>query len=134
MKKFVKIYYKMDENDKIDIKIQLLKMGKTLKECANELGVSSGYLSDVLNGKRNIPLHILKQFEKIGIKLNIDEDTVKEKDNIELEEDSDIAEGFGTVNHDKVEGNYSPNDYVVEGKPTGYYDIKGRENILKGWV
>lgn len=134
MKKIVKIYYKMDENDKIDIKIQLLKMGKTLKECANELGVSSGYLSDVLNGKRNIPLHILKQFEKIGIKLNIDEDTVKEKDNIELEEDSDIAEGFGTVNHDKVEGNYSPNDYVVEGKPTGYYDIKGRENILKGWV
>ena len=134
MKKFVKIYYKMDENDKIDIRIQLLKMEKTLKECANDLGVSSGYLSEVLNGKRNIPLHILKQFEKIGIKLNIEEDTAKEKDNIELGEGSDIAEGFGTIDHDKVEDNYSPNDYVVEGKPTGYYDIKGRDNILKGWV
>lgn len=134
MKKFVKIYYKMNEKDKIDIRIQLLKMGKTLKDFANELGVSSGYLSDVLNGKRNIPLHLLKQFEKIGIKLDIEEDTVKEKDDIELGKDNDIAEGFGTIDHDKIEGNYSPNDCVAEGKPTGYYDIEGRENILKGWV
>lgn len=134
MKKIVKIYYEMDENDKIDIRIQLLKMKKALKDCANELGVSNGYLSNILNGKRIIPLQLVKQFEKIGIKLNIEEDTVEEKDNIELRKDGDIAEGFGTIDHDKVEGNYSPKDCVAEGKPTGYYDIKGRENILKGWV
>ena len=40
----------------------------------------------MLNGKRNIPLHILKQFEKIGIKLNIEEDTVEEKGEIAIKE------------------------------------------------
>ena len=72
MKKFVKVYYRLDENDKIEIKIQLLKMKKTLRKCAKELKVSVAYLSDILNGNKNLTPHVVNQFEKIGIKLQVD--------------------------------------------------------------
>ena len=134
MKKFVKIYYKMDENDKIDIRIQLLKMGKSMKNCAEELGVSTVYLSEVLNGKRNISYEMLEQFIKIGIKLNVKIKYNKKKDDIALKNIGNKAEGYGTET-DYFEGNGTIIEGArAEGKPTGYYDIEGRGNILKGWV
>lgn len=72
MKKFVKVYYRLDEDDKIEIKIQLLKMKKSLRKCAKELKVSISYLSEILNGNRNITPHVVDQFEKVGIKLQVD--------------------------------------------------------------
>lgn len=77
MKKFVKVYYRLDEDDKIEIKIQLLKMNKTLRECARELGVSVAYLSEIINGNKNVSETILKQFKQVGIKINLEGENKK---------------------------------------------------------
>lgn len=67
MKKIVKITYVLDENDKKAIKKQMVDLGLTLRTMSAKLGVSTSYLCEILNGKRNVTKRVREQFESQGI-------------------------------------------------------------------
>lgn len=71
MKKITKTYYLLDEEDKKNIKKQMLDMNLKLKDIAKTLGLSSAYVSSILNGERNLTEKIIEQFTSVGIKLDI---------------------------------------------------------------
>ena len=71
MKKITKTYYFLDEEDKKNIKKQMLDMNLKLKDIAKTLGLSSAYVSSILNGERNLTDKIIEQFASVGIKLDI---------------------------------------------------------------
>ena len=73
MKKIIKTYYFLDEEDKKNIKKQMLDMNLKLKDMAKALGLSSAYVSSILSGERNLTEKIIEQFASVGIKLDIGE-------------------------------------------------------------
>lgn len=72
MKLINKVYYTLDEEDKKDIKKQMIDLELSLNQMAKNLNVSPSYLTDVINGKKNFTPKLKEQFksQKIIIKEN----------------------------------------------------------------
>ena len=51
----------------------MLDMNLKLKDIAKTLGLSSAYVSSILNGERNLTDKIIERFGSVGIKLDIGE-------------------------------------------------------------
>lgn len=69
MKKLVKTYFILEEEDKKYIMEQLWERGLNLSKFAEQIGLSLVYISNILNGRKNITARIVSQFEKQGVKL-----------------------------------------------------------------
>ena len=69
MKKIVKTYFTLDENDKKAIKKQMIDLSLTSALLARNLGVSNAYISSLLNGQRRLTEEIMEQFKMQGLYL-----------------------------------------------------------------
>lgn len=75
MKKIVKTYFVLDENDKKAIKKQMIDLNLTSALLAKNIGVSNAYISSILNGQRRVTERIVEQLRKQGISITIPEGT-----------------------------------------------------------
>lgn len=75
MKKIVKTYFVLDENDKKAIKKQMIDLNLTSALLAKNIGVSNAYISSILNGQRRVTERIVEQLRKQGISITISEGT-----------------------------------------------------------
>lgn len=73
MKKIVKTYFVLDENDKKAIKKQMIDLNLTSALLARNLGVSNAYISSILNGQRRVTEKIVNQLSEQGIFINMPE-------------------------------------------------------------
>lgn len=73
MKRVIKVYYVLDEEDKKDIKKQMIDLELSLRQMAKNLNVSPAYLSDVIAGNRHFTQRLKEQFESQGIILKENE-------------------------------------------------------------
>lgn len=64
-----KTYYVFDENDKKNIKKQMIDLNLTATALAKKINVSNAYMSAIINGQRRLTPKILKLFSSIGIKI-----------------------------------------------------------------
>lgn len=71
MKKIVKTYFVLDENDKKAIKKQMIDLNLTSTLLAKNIGVSNAYISSILNGQRRVTERIVEQLKEQGIFINI---------------------------------------------------------------
>lgn len=71
MKKIVKTYFVLDENDKKAIKKQMIDINLSSTLLARNLGVSNAYISSLLNGQRRVTERIVEQLRKQGISITI---------------------------------------------------------------
>ena len=69
MKKIVKTYFVLDENDKKAIKKQMIDLNLTSALLAKNIGVSNAYISSILNGQRRITERIIEQLKSQGVYL-----------------------------------------------------------------
>lgn len=67
MKSVITVYYVLDEEDKKDIKKQMIDLELPLRQMAKNLNVSPAYLSDVIAGNRHLTSKLKEQFENQGI-------------------------------------------------------------------
>ena len=67
MKKIIKIYYELDEEDLKSIKKQMIDLNLNITKMAKNLGVSKSYLSGAIHGDRHFTTKIKEQFESQGI-------------------------------------------------------------------
>ena len=70
MKMVTKVYYMLDEEDKKDIKKQMIDLELSLRQMAKNLNVSPAYLSGVIAGNKHFTPRLKEQFESQGIILN----------------------------------------------------------------
>lgn len=75
MKKIVKTYFILDENDKKAIKKQMIDLNLTSALLAKNIAVSNAYISSILNGQRRVTERIVEQLRKQGISITIPEGT-----------------------------------------------------------
>lgn len=73
MKKIVKTYFVLDENDKKAIKKQMIDLNLTSTLLAKNIGVSNAYISSILNGQRRVTEKIVNQLSEQGIFINMPE-------------------------------------------------------------
>ena len=71
MKKIVKTYFVLDENDKKAIKKQMIDLNLTSALLAKNIGISEAYMSSILNGQRRVTERIVEQLKEQGIFINI---------------------------------------------------------------
>lgn len=74
MKKFVKIHYILDEEDKKSIQKQMIELNLNYRKLAQQLGISLGYIADLLNGNRSLTKELKDKLEIIGIQLKGEQD------------------------------------------------------------
>ena len=74
MKKVVKIHYILDEEDKKSIQKQMIDLNLNYRKLAQQLGISLGYVADLLNGNRNLTKELKDKLEIIGIQLKGEQD------------------------------------------------------------
>ena len=73
MKKIVKTYFVLDENDKKAIKKQMIDLNLTSALLAKNIGISNAYISSILNGQRRVTEKIVNQLSEQGIFINMPE-------------------------------------------------------------
>lgn len=86
MKKIVKTYFVLDENDKKSIKKQMIDLNLTSALLAKNIGVSNAYMSSILNGQRRVTERIVEQLRKQGISITTPEGTNNPTEFDELKE------------------------------------------------
>ena len=74
MKKIIKTYYLLDNNDVKKIKKFLINKNWNYSSLALELQISDSYVSALITGKRNLTKKLLQKFKEIGIELQEVED------------------------------------------------------------
>ena len=70
MRKIVKEFFLVDKNDKEYIYEQLFEKNLLLKDIAKSLGVTSGFVSNVVNGRTYVTQKVINQFKSVGISLS----------------------------------------------------------------
>jgi transcriptional regulator with XRE-family HTH domain len=65
MKRTVKIYYTFEENDKKYYLQRFKSFNLSTRKVAQKLDISPTYLSDVLNGKKNISAEKLEKLDNL---------------------------------------------------------------------
>ena len=63
---------KITIKDLVEIKVEIAKRGKSLRSFSKEVGVSQGYLSQILSGKKRPSPKVAYKIAN-GLNLNIDE-------------------------------------------------------------
>lgn len=62
-----KVYYVFDEEDRKDIKKQMIDLNLTATTLAKKINVSNAYMSAIINGDRRLTPKILDSFKSVGI-------------------------------------------------------------------
>lgn len=60
MKKIIKTYYVLDDDDVKQIKKQMIDNDLNFNKLADKLGVSRSYISSIINKKRNITERVVR--------------------------------------------------------------------------
>lgn len=66
-----KVYYYFEEQERNDFFNYLKKSDLNMTTFAEKCGISLSLLSLILGGKRAITKNVIKEFEKIGFKVNL---------------------------------------------------------------
>ena len=83
MKKIIKTYFVLDEDDKKSIRKQMIDLNLTSVLLAKNIGISNAYISSILNGQRRITEKIIKQLKEQGIFINIPDKMLDKIRNLE---------------------------------------------------
>lgn len=66
MKEIIKVYYQCNAEDKQKFRIWMIEKNTKLETISKQIGVSASYISQILNGQRNITRKIIEKFKKVG--------------------------------------------------------------------
>lgn len=66
MKEIIKIYYQCDAEDKKKFRMWMIDKNTKLETIAKQIGTSASYISQILNGQKNITRKIIEKFKKVG--------------------------------------------------------------------
>ena len=66
MKKFVKVTYQFENEDRINLKVWCIQKRLTLDALAKKLGISMSYLSALMDGSRVVTGEMMCKFREVG--------------------------------------------------------------------
>lgn len=78
--KTIKTYYVLDENDKKQIKKQMIDLDLTLSKIAKNLNISIAYICSIINGQRRVTDKIMEQLKSQGIIIKMESNNESNND------------------------------------------------------
>lgn len=70
--KIKKVIYVLDDEDRKQIKKQMIDLDLSFRQLAKQMGYSVSYVCQIFNGEKNVTKEFIEKLFNVGINLDID--------------------------------------------------------------